>query len=163
MVTSYIQDDFGTSIKRFDQLRAKGCIAYELLEHLIIPGVLIHTHHHLTDQDQILLARRTKYVDDYHRGKYLSITCDILMDDGKNFGLAETKVEIPHFSGVCDITDLPAFPVNQGNYPELFERVVERGRRYIRMSGYQHFEASGQAARVTGSNIRHQEKFYVRS
>ena len=128
----------------------------------IFSRLLAHCYILLSEQDQILLARRGSYQRNPSNGaQYYHIKCYVVTDDGESFGLARTDLSIDEFPGAVKIQDMAVYPLCfHSNPQELCDRTIARGKVFASMTGYTYKEISGQAIRETESSS---EKFYASS
>ena len=94
---------------------------------------------------------------------------DIIADDGLKFGYTKNlgisnrpdkfqDLEIDEFEGALKIQDLVVYPLEFASNPvEIKSQVMERGRKYARMTGHMYVETCGPAMRET-MNDRYEVK-----
>ncbi|ESK93512.1 aaa family [Moniliophthora roreri MCA 2997] len=147
----YVHEDHTDNINNFERLLAHQEITYELLWALFKPNALVYRFHGLTEQVQILLARTVEYrVRPQDKSKYAAIACDIISNDGNNFGHAREILEIDLYLGARRIQDLPVFPLEHHPSKEaLREHAIQRGKKFAQMEQHSYHEISGQAMRET--------------
>ena len=97
-------------------------------------------------------------------GRYFSISCDILHDDGNTFGYAKVKLRINEFLGGRPIVSLGVFPLEHHPHKnDIYAHAVKLGKQYIAMEQHAYREVSGQALRPEDRDPNSKcEKFYVR-
>uniref|UniRef100_A0A0W0F8F3 AAA+ ATPase domain-containing protein n=1 Tax=Moniliophthora roreri TaxID=221103 RepID=A0A0W0F8F3_MONRR len=147
----YVHEDHTDNINNFERLLAHQEITYELLWALFKPNALVYRFHALTEQMQILLARTVEYrMRPQDKSKYAAIACDIISNDGNNFGHAREILEIDLYLGARRIQDLPVFPLEHHPSKEaLREHAIQRGKKFAQMEQHSYHEISGQAMRET--------------
>jgi hypothetical protein len=56
------------------------------------------------------------------------------------------ELEIPHYDGVVKIAELAAYPIEwHPNHKDVREKLVERGRRWLQLTGVHHLHYNGVA------------------
>lgn len=140
----FIDEDFGRTIIDLGLMTKQGEITYDLLWALIPPNTYVRAYHQGTEQEMVLYARSISY-ECTMEGNYASVTCDIVNNDGKLFGIAQDMFAIPEYAGTRAILDLSVYPLDF--YPEkdsLREHAIQRGKKFAGITRH-FFECSGPA------------------
>lgn len=140
----FIDEDFGRTIIDLGLMTKQGEITYDLLWALIPPNTYLRAYHHGTEQELVLYARSLSY-ECTMEGNYASITCDIVNNDGKMFGIAQDAFAINEYAGTRAILDLAVYPFEF--HPEkdsLREHAIKRGKKFAGITR-QFLECSGPA------------------
>jgi len=140
----YVLEDYATNFADLESLTALQSITFDLLWALFPPNTLVFHHHQYTEQERILQVRSFDICQDL--SIYAKITCDIVVDDGNAFGIAQESVEIDMFKGTRKIYELAAFPLRfYRDQDALRERALQRGRKFATLIGHTYGEISGPA------------------
>lgn len=138
----YIAEDLTNTISNFDILTSQGEITYQLLWALFPPNTYVRVYHHHTEQELVMYARNIAYVNTSQRS-YAAITCDIITNDGKTFGIAQEVAEIDEFRGSRPIRDLPVYPLDcHLDKDDLFNHAVKRGKQFASITRH-FYDCSG--------------------
>ncbi|KAG1732891.1 P-loop containing nucleoside triphosphate hydrolase protein [Suillus paluster] len=144
----YIQEDHAGNFADLQSLIADQSITFDLLWALFPANTLVFNHHQYTEQRRILKAQRFLIRERKDRSVYAEITCDIVVNDGNIFGIAQEPIEIDAFKGTRKIYELPVFPLrfyhDQG---ALCEHAIQRGRKFAGLVAHAYGEISGPALR----------------
>jgi hypothetical protein len=128
--------EVGEKIQEFEDYVLNGVITFESLWMIFQPGSLIISTHKGISLSAFEL-QRTFYAED-QCGKFLSISCDSIGFDGKNFGRETDYISIRAFTGTKKINTLHAFPLHFWERKDsLKAKLMERGKRYEELAGYQ--------------------------
>ena len=146
--TDFTQEEHKTNIDSFSSQVANRESTFELLWALFVPNCLVYRYHELTEQPQILQFRSAKMRKRMSGSLYLDFRCNIVADDGLQFGLAEEplEMEIDDYDATRKIQDLPFYPLEYVDDREsLMTMVIERGRDYASLEGSIYRETNGVA------------------
>ena len=144
----YVLEDHATNFADLQSLTALQSITFDLLWALFPPNTLVFHHHQYTEQERILQVRSFDVGQREDRSVYANVTCDIVVDDGNAFGIAQESVEIDMFKGTRKIYELAAFPLRfYRDQDALRERALQRGRKFATLIGHTYGEISGPALR----------------
>ena len=162
----YVEEYLGNTVKDVKRMVSQREISFDALWTLFFPNSLVYSHHTDTDQDTVLLVRRSGY--DARQSnitaqvtKYLEVVCDIIHDDGQEFGFARRVLEIDEYSGTRPIANLPVYPLQyHDDNDEVYSRAVELGKRLVQLPTHCFREISGRASRRV--DLRETEAISVR-
>ncbi|KAJ7766247.1 P-loop containing nucleoside triphosphate hydrolase protein [Mycena metata] len=145
----YVDEYLGEKRKDVEKMVSQREISWDALWALFFPNSFVYSYHSLTDQDTVLIVRRSGYdtrMSD--RTKYLKVVCDIIKDDGREFGFARHVFEIDEYRGTRPIANLPVFPLRYHDANEaIYARAVELGKRCMQLPTHSYHELSGRAFR----------------
>ncbi|KAJ7278278.1 P-loop containing nucleoside triphosphate hydrolase protein [Mycena rebaudengoi] len=145
----YVEEYLGTQLKDVEKMVSQREISWDALWALFFPNSLVYSYHSLTDQDTVLIVRRSGYdtrLED--RTKYLKVVCDIITDDGRQFGFSKHVFAIYEYRGTRPIANLPVFPLRYHDDNEgVYARAVELGKRRVQLPTHSYHEISGRAFR----------------
>ncbi|KAH7104373.1 P-loop containing nucleoside triphosphate hydrolase protein [Auriculariales sp. MPI-PUGE-AT-0066] len=164
-----VVEDQGKLLLDMTKLTVKREISFQLLWAIFTPNSLVFQRHQLTEQDRVMLVRRSGYGERQDFTKYLRVVSDMIHDDGNAFGFARQEIDINEFRGLRSISQLPVYPLEY--HPDkdtVYFRAVEQGKRFVRMPLHSYHEISGQAMRDPPMSDRRRyygepdppEKFY---
>ncbi|KAF7338400.1 p-loop containing nucleoside triphosphate hydrolase protein [Mycena venus] len=142
----YVEQYLGKELKDVEQMVSQREISWDTAWALFFPNSLVYSYHSLTGQQMVLIVRRSEYETHRDDTRYLEVTCDIIDDDGLEFGFAERVFEIDEYSGTRPIATLPVFPLRYHNDSEsIYARAVEFGKRFVQLSTHSFHEITGRA------------------
>ena len=131
----YVDEYLGNTMKDVEQMVSQHEISFDAVWALFFPNSLVYSHHTNTDQDTVLIVRRSGY--DTRRGedtRYLKVVCDIIHDDGEEFGFARRNLEIDEYRGTRPIANLPVYPLKYHDDTDgIYSRAVELGKRLVQL------------------------------
>jgi hypothetical protein len=109
---------------------------------------MIYNNDEITEQPQVFAFRGIEV--EYTRGgtRYWSIRADFIADSGQKFGFASRRerFEIHEYEGARKIRDLVTYPLQfYENEAALRKELVERGKKYSRLSTPTIWKTSGPA------------------
>lgn len=155
----YVDEYLGKTMKDVKQMVSQREISFDAVWALFFPNSLVYSHHANTDQDTVLIVRCSAYDErennirsgDTSRTvvtKYLEVVCDIIHDDGQEFGFARRVFEIDQYPGTRPITSLPVYPLkyHDDSYG-VYSRAVELGKRLVKLPTHSFRQVSGRASR----------------
>ena len=90
----YVDEYLGNTMKDVKQMVSQREISFDAVWALFFPHSLVYSHHTKTDQDIVLIVRRSGYDTRRDDTRYLKVVCDIIHDDGEEFGFAKRVLEI---------------------------------------------------------------------
>ena len=124
-----------------------GLITFDLMWALWKPGTFAYTTTYGSADDprvfRVELAERHK---SFMKGELYHLDGKYFEFDGKKFGQGTVSDEILAFRGARKITSLPCYPLKY--HPEekkLREKLVERGKKFVSLSGVHYKSYSGMA------------------
>ncbi len=165
----YVDEEQGKNIKSLENMIPNNEITWPLLWALFRPNIMLYHFHQYTEQHQVLLMRRMKIRMRQDHTQYWHIMCDMIADDGLKFGYTKNlgisnrpdkyqDLEIDEFEGALKMHDLAVYPLELSpNAAQIRSDVIERGRKYISMTGNTYLETRGPAMRET-MNDRYEVK-----
>lgn len=133
-------------------LNSHGLISFELIWTLFKPGRTIYCRRTAEDEADCLFVlessgykeREKQTEPDY------SLTGTRVDWDGKQFGRTRFSLDIGHFDGPKHITELPAYPLEDGEHKKAVEsRLLERGYRFEQLAGIKYVAYRGIAHRLS--------------
>ena len=84
-----------------------------------------------------------RFEDSKAKEKPMRIHCVYVDFDGKRLGPVSEEFEIEAFDGEKSIALLPLQPFRFSKTPELREKLIERGRKFVTMASVKHMHCSG--------------------
>ena len=165
----YVDEEQGKNIRSLANMLPNNEITWPLLWALFTPNTMLYHFHQYTEQHQVLIMRRMKIRTRENHTQYWHIMCDMIADDGLKFGYTKNlgisnrpdkfqDLEIDEFEGALKIQDLVVYPLEFASDPVgVRSKVIERGRKYARMTGNIYVETCGPAMRET-MNDRYEVK-----
>lgn len=152
----YVEEYLGNTMKDVKQMVSQREISFDTVWALFFPNSLVYSHHTGTDQDTVLIVRRSGYdTRQNDRTRYLKVVCDIIHDDGQEFGFARRILEIDEYHGTRPIARLPVYPLQYHNDNDgVYSRAVELGKRLVQLPTHSFHEISGRASRSVGRGQR---------
>lgn len=157
----YIDEKHGHNVRSVESLLSNGEITWDLLWALYTPNSLLYHFHEYTEQAQVVKMRRIKVKFREDQTKYLQIVCDMISDDGLKFGYTKDlgitprpdpyyDLEIDYYEGAKKVEDLVVYPLQYTRDEAVIRaECIERGKKYVRLSGHSCWESSGPAMRET--------------
>jgi hypothetical protein len=161
----YIHEDHAGNFADLQSLTAEQSITFDLLWALFPANTLVFNHHQYTEQKRILKAQDFQIRQRQDRSYYAEIMCDIIVNDGNTFGIAQEAIEIDIFKGTRKIYELPVFPLRfYRDQDALREHALQRGRKFAGLIRHTYGEISGPALReiITAKDKVQFRKFNVR-
>ena len=168
----YVDEEQGKNIKSLENMMPNNEITWPLLWALFRPNTMLYHFHQYTEQHQVLLMRRMKIRVRQDHTQYWHIMCDMIADDGLKFGYTKNlgisnrpdkfqDLEIDEFEGTLKLHDLAVYPLELSpNAAQIRSDVIERGRKYVSMTGHTYLETCGPAMRET-MNDRYEVKRFL--
>ena len=125
-----------TSGRIYPMLEA-GIITFEYLWALFKPNTVLYSSTYGDDEEpRAFKAVYSKENQDVLRGKWYSIESRYLEYDGKDFGMATVRAEIPAFTGARKISSLSCYPIRYHKDAEKAKQeLVERGKKFVALQG----------------------------
>jgi hypothetical protein len=155
----YIDEYLGDIMKDVKQMVSQREISFDAVWALFFPNSLVYSHHPNTDQDTVLILRRSRYairereikeegISVFEKTEYLEVVCDIIHHDGQEFGFARRIFEIEKYPGIRPIANLPVYPLQyHENNHGVYLRAVELGKRLVQLPTHCFREITGRASR----------------
>ena len=144
----YVDEYLGNIVKDVQQMVSQREISFDTVWALFFPNSLVYSHHTNTDQDTVLIVRYSGYnIRQSDRRRYLQVVCDIIHDDGLEFGFARQVIEINQYLGTRPIASLTVYPLKYHDNDGVYSRAVELGKRLVQLPTHSLREISGRASR----------------
>lgn len=144
----YIYEDHAGNFADLQSLTAEQSITFDLLWALFPANTLVFNHHQYTEQKCILKVQGFEIKQRENLSVYAEVMCDVIVDDGNTFGIAQQPLEIDAFKGTRKIYELPVFPLRfYHDQDALREYAIQRGRKFVGLVGHTYGEISGPALR----------------
>jgi hypothetical protein len=144
----YVDEYLGNTMKDVKQMVSQREISFDVVWALFVPNSLVYSHHTNTDQDTVLIVRRSGYDTRQSGARYLKVICDIIHDDGQEFGFARRVFEIDEYHGTRPIASLPVYPLQYHDDNDgVYSRAVELGKRLVQLPTHSLRKISGRAFR----------------
>lgn len=134
-------------------------ITYDYLWTIFPPKTMVY--HQLFGRDCLLEVNKTEYYEG--EAKTYDLHCRYIDRDAEKFGWKILLIEIPRFAGAKPILELKAYPAEYHKTPgHLHSTLVERGRRFISLSGCHHKAYQGKIKVSSKSFFSSNDEFPVR-
>lgn len=136
-----LETELGDTIKAKNDLVSHGVCTFEHMWTIFEPGDFV-----FTTQDSAECALQLQSVDyqTIRCGKVYTLNSDKVDWDGENFGRNRTSLHICKFNGTLPITQLAVYPLKyHSGEAKLRERLIERGRLFEELRGYNFREYRG--------------------
>ena len=148
----YVDEYLGSRMNDVKQMVSQREISFDAAWALFVPNSLGYSRHTNTDQDTVLIVRRSGYAlretDAGVLTRYLEVVCDIIHDDGQEFGFARRAFQFDQYHGTRPIASLPVYPLKYHNDNHgVYSRAVELGKRLVQLPTHSFCEISGRASR----------------
>ena len=155
----YVEEEHGSNLASLERLLLSNEITWGLIWALFAPNTVMYHFHEFTEQAQILSVRNIKKLFRTSGTPYWHVDCDMIADDGLRFGLTknlclasrpeeEYDLEIDFYEGARKIRDLIVYPLQYAeDHTAIRSNLLNRGKRYVEMTGHTYQEASGPAMR----------------
>ena len=144
----YVDEYLGNRMKDVKQMVSQREISFDAAWALFFPNSLVYSYNTNTDQDSVLIVRRSGYGERENGTKYLGVVCDIIHDDGQAFGFARRTLEVDEYPGTRPITSLAVYPLQyHDDNHGVYSRAAELGKRLVQLSTHSLHEISGRASR----------------
>ncbi|KAF5696898.1 AAA family [Fusarium globosum] len=144
LFVDYIEAEFHSVDEELAGLAIKNEITFDLLWALFEPNEKVFTTCPGTGSPRCVLHNYCEEGEEMDGSKFIRLDTRFLGTDGKIFGEATNKIKIPHFPGARRIDFLLAYPLRyHHNYDEIFQELVENGRRFISLHGSHHLQYRG--------------------
>jgi len=144
----YVDEYLGKTMKDVNQMVSQCEISFDTAWALFFPNSLVYSHHTNTNQDTVLIVRRSGFDTRRDESRYLKVVCDIIHDDGQDFGFARRVFEIDEYRGTRPIPNLPVYPLKYHDDNDgVYSRAVKLGKRLVHLPTHSLREISGRASR----------------
>lgn len=159
-----ISEDFAKDEENIQSLLSSGRITFETLWAIVPPNELVYTLDSLSEP--CVYRAVDSGVWKNHDGTVVFYILGRMVDsDGKILGWTRSKtLEIPIFAGEKTITDLPVYPLRfHKASAQMRQKLIERGKRRIRLQKQGFYEYSGSAVQETETplGLTRKERFSV--
>ncbi|KXX74376.1 ATP-dependent zinc metalloprotease YME1, partial [Madurella mycetomatis] len=159
-----ISEDFAKDEENIQSLLSSGRITFDTLWAIVPPNEPVYTLDSLSEPCVYRAVNSGVWKN--HDGSVVFYILGRMVDsDGKSLGWTRSKtLEIPIFTGEKTITDLPVYPLRfHEESAQMRQKLIERGRRRIRLQQQGFYEYSGSGVRETETplGLTRKEKFNV--
>ncbi|KAJ9656691.1 hypothetical protein H2198_004810 [Neophaeococcomyces mojaviensis] len=127
ILLKFINEHFEETIADTKNYAEQGLISYEHLWTLFRPGIKIFTR----IRGQPRVYKLNSYAYNYGNCPHLSLAVQFIDYDGEDFGVRNTSISIPKFSGAAPVTALNAFPL--ARHPsalQISRALITRGKKW---------------------------------
>ncbi|CAK7217672.1 hypothetical protein SBRCBS47491_003242 [Sporothrix bragantina] len=147
VLAKYLDKDYEAVKNSLNPLLANGLITFDLLWALWKPNTLAFTTTYgSADQPRIFKAEMAEKHFSLMKGDFYYIEGKYFEYDGKRFGFGSVADEIGEFRGTRKITSLPLYPLQyHKNEEQLRKDLIERGKKFVSLSGVQYKSYDGMA------------------
>ncbi|CAK7210924.1 hypothetical protein SCUCBS95973_000957 [Sporothrix curviconia] len=147
VLAKYLDEDYEAVKNSLNPLLANGLITFDLIWALWKPNTLAFTTTYgSTDQPRVFKAEMAEKHFSLMKGDFYYIEGKYFEYDGKRFGFGGLADEIGEFRGTRKITSLPMYPLQyHKNEEQLRKDLVERGKKFVALSGVQYKSYDGMA------------------
>ncbi|KAH9889148.1 P-loop containing nucleoside triphosphate hydrolase protein [Xylariomycetidae sp. FL2044] len=129
---TFLDDEFGSTIKSLESLLQKDEITYDLLWAIFPPHEELFEDENTLKEYQVSKLEHGTYEENWKGERYYQVRNSILHHDGDIFGWGPIFTKIPHFDGSQKISSLPIHPLRfHPKREDIRSRVLERGRKYV--------------------------------
>ncbi|KZV92766.1 P-loop containing nucleoside triphosphate hydrolase protein [Exidia glandulosa HHB12029] len=129
-----VEEDQHQSLQDRATFIETGMIAWRSLLLLFSPNTIVYNCHAETRQVRLLLLRQASSRRREDGSRYISLSCEIIHDDGERFGYACVEKTIDEYKGARRITDLDTYPVAfHSDREAVVESCIGRGREFVRL------------------------------
>ncbi|KAF7358510.1 p-loop containing nucleoside triphosphate hydrolase protein [Mycena venus] len=151
----FLESEYAGTIQKVSGLVKYGEIAFGLIWAIFTPGEVIAASCETTGEPRAYLLRKIRNGE--HRcGPCWDLTCDYIEafnrpSSEQAFGLATHVIKIKCFEGVKQIAELEAYPiVFHSSTEQIREKLVQRGRAWVKLCGRHHRQYTGLAWGTVG-------------
>lgn len=151
VLLKYLQEDFAELREQLDPMLRDGIITYDLLWALWKPDTLAFTNAYGDEAEprvfKVDIATRQVTMT---AGDYYYVDGTYFEWNGKKFGQGSLTEQIYAWQGTRKITSLPCYPLKyHNNEAKLREELIERGKKFVSLSGVHYKSYSGMAYQKT--------------
>jgi hypothetical protein len=149
----FLEAEHAPILQEIRTFTSHGEITFDLLWSIFLPQSVIFTLCETSSEPRAVRLQRISLGQPFTANHpYWKLDCEYVEgnDDfaGRSWGLAAITLQIPHFEGVEKIAKLKAYPMEWHlNKDEVQAKILERGRRWFRLSGVHHVHYNGMAYR----------------
>lgn len=143
LLEDYLESAYKATAERLSSFIEHQKVTYDLLWALFKPGTLVYLDCPSTDLPMCVRftdgveTKTSRKRDCFEiRGKYFD-------DDGIYFGECEEVIQIEIFRGARSIKELPAYPLELHEDPNMRQRLVSNGRKFLALRGIHHRQYLG--------------------
>jgi len=147
VLIKYLDTDYDKIKSSLNPMLRNGLITFDLLWALWKPGTLAYssTYGNL-DMPRVFKVEAAERHATIHKGEFYYLDGKYFEFDGKRFGFGHVSEEIPEFKGARKITSLPCYPLSYcADEAKVRDRLVERGRKFVTLSGMHYKAYNGMA------------------
>ncbi|KFA48751.1 hypothetical protein S40293_01540 [Stachybotrys chartarum IBT 40293] len=147
VLIKYLDKDYAKVKESLYPMLDAGLITFELMWALWKPNTLAYTTTYgSTDEPRAFRVEIGEKQTSMMKGDYYFIDGKYFEFDGKRFGYGNLSEEISEFHGARKITSLPCYPLKyHKNEEKLRADLIERGKRFVELSGVNYKSYSGMA------------------
>jgi hypothetical protein len=159
ILLEWLHTDYRTTIATIKNLLSHGEIKWEYLYAILVPRSIMVARCAITGelsayQLKSVLRTSSDGIPSYQ------LTCESFdlidkpISNAVSVGRVETIIHLKTFKGTIKITSLDAYPIQYHSTPnELRRSLLERGRKWMSLTGIEHKQYKGIAAVQTGDKI----------
>lgn len=146
-LVKYLDHDYAEVKKSLYPLLENGLITFDMIWALWKPGTLVYTATYgCHDEPRVFKVDMAEKHYSMARGDFYWVEGKYFEYDGKRFGHGSMSIDIPDFQGARKITSLSCYPLNyHKNETELRKTLVERGKKFVQLSGVHYKNHQGMA------------------
>ncbi|KAM0187451.1 hypothetical protein ACHAPI_011167 [Fusarium lateritium] len=145
VVIKYLDHDFESTKESLYPMLESGLITFDLLWALWKPNTLAYTTTYgSTSEPRVFKVEVAHLHHSIVKGSYYYVDGKYFEFDGKRFGYGNVAMEIADFQGAKKITSLSCYPLQyHQNEDKLRRDLVERGKKFVSLSGVHYKSYSG--------------------
>ncbi|ROW16792.1 hypothetical protein VPNG_01542 [Cytospora leucostoma] len=147
VLIKYVDKDYEHVKKSLYPMLEHGLITFDLLWALWKPGTLAYTSTYGShDEPRVFKIDTAEKHHHISKGEFYLIDGKYFEYDGKQFGYGHMMEEIGEFRGAKKITSLNCYPLSyHKNGAQLRRDLVERGKKFVSLSGVHYKSHQGMA------------------
>ncbi|KAK7748646.1 hypothetical protein SLS53_000667 [Cytospora paraplurivora] len=147
VLTKYVDKDYEHVKKSLYPMLEHGLITFDLLWALWKPGTLAYTSTYGShDEPRVFKIDTAEKHHHISKGEFYLVDGKYFEYDGKQFGYGHIMEEIGEFRGAKKITSLNCYPLSyHKNEAQLRKELVERGKKFVSLSGVHYKSHQGMA------------------
>ncbi|KAL2200201.1 hypothetical protein P885DRAFT_74036 [Corynascus similis CBS 632.67] len=147
VLVKYIDEDYADTKNSLYPMLKNGLITFDLLWALWKPNTLAYTTTYGShDEPRVFKVEMAEKHHGLLRGHYYYIEGKYFEYDGKQHGFGNMSEDISDFRGARKITSLGCYPLKyHKNEAQLREELIERGKKFVSLSGVHYKTHQGMA------------------
>ncbi|KAJ4387088.1 hypothetical protein N0V93_007675 [Gnomoniopsis smithogilvyi] len=155
VLVRYLDKDYNDVKTSLDPMLEHGLITFDLLWALWKPNTLAYTTTYGShDEPRVFKVETAEKHYHLTKGNFYYIDGKYFENDGKQFGYGHMMEEIPEFRGAKKITSLGCYPLKyHKNEEKLRKDLIERGKKFVTLSGVNYKSHQGMAYYKKKKNI----------